>query len=133
MGSVKAPAKSVGSSRGTSSKRGGASSAEGVGGKLSSDTTQDINLGPHKSEPIENRAAYRKNAGISNSEYGVSDPKFTGANKPQTGTPRQEAAYVNRDRQGSGLETQPAHQRKLPSYPGGKKAKGAKEEKKFEY
>ena len=101
-------------------------SAEGVGGKLSSDTTKDIGTGPHKEEPIENRAAYRKNFSTENSEYGVSDGKFTGAGKPMTGLPKQEASYVNRDRQGSGLETQPAIQRKLPNYPGTKNTGKAK-------
>lgn len=54
-----------------------------------------------KDEPIEHKSAYR------------------GRNSKtvESGLPRQEASFQNRDRQGSGLENEPTYQRKLKSYP----------------
>ena len=54
-----------------------------------------------KDEPIEHKSAYRGRA--------------VGA--VESGLPRQESSFQNRDRQGSGLENEPTYQRKLKSYP----------------
>lgn len=54
-----------------------------------------------KDEPIEHKSAYR---GRNNKVV-------------ETGLPRQESSFQNRDRQGSGLENEPTYQRKLKSYP----------------
>jgi hypothetical protein len=70
----------------------------GIGGGL-----KDDNM---KEEPILHEAAYRTDGKDKNYQE-----------KAQTGTPRQEAAYQNRDRQGSGLEAEPVYQRKFQSYP----------------
>lgn len=50
--------------------------------------------------------------------------------KVMSGTPRQEASYQNRDRQGSGIQNEPTYQRKLKSYPtsGPKTKKGNRED-----
>lgn len=86
-----------GGETGKSEKKGMGDSANGVGGGLHADFTKD--------EPIIHEAAYR--AGKDNNYE----------KKAETGTPRQEATYQNRDRQGSGINHQPKFQDKLPSYP----------------
>lgn len=100
--------KAFGSSKGTSTKKGLAPSAKGVGGKLSSENTVD--------EPVVHSAAYRK-----------SDKNYEA--KAETGTPRQDSSFRNRDRQGTGVEASSRYQSKLPNYPKkGPKIKDASEE-----
>lgn len=103
-------AKSFGSSKGTSKKESMGESAKGVGGGLKADNTKD--------EPVFHESSYRD---------GV-DKNFE--KKAETGLPRQEASYQNRDRQGTGFEAEPVYQRKLRSYPSkGPATKGGSKEK----
>lgn len=83
-----------GSSKKSMDKKG---STEGIGGGLHADAM--------KEEAIVHEASYRK--GLDKNEE----------TKAETGTPRQEASYQNRDRAGSGLNDEPVYQRKFPSYP----------------
>ena len=70
------------------------------------------------SEPIFHEPAYRTNGKDKNYDA-----------KPQSGLPRREAAYTNRDRSGTGVEKEPAYQAKLRSYPSsGPKTKKSKTE-----
>lgn len=89
----------VGGETGSSKKSSPGESTKGIGGNLSADNM--------KEEPIIHEAAYRGNMGGDRNE----------SKKAESGLPRQEAAYQNRDRQGSGLEAEPVYQRKIPSYP----------------
>lgn len=91
---------SMGSSKGSSKSEMTSGSAKGVGGGLQADVMKD--------EPIFHEPAYRTKGKDNNYE-----------SKVQSGLPRQEASYQNRDRNGSGLENEPKYQRKLASYPKG--------------
>ena len=94
---------------GKSEKKGMGGSAKGVGG-FRGDNTQE--------EPVQHEASYRTDGKDKNYEK-----------KPESGLPRQEAAYQNRDRQGSGLVNEPKYQQKLRSYPtGNPKTKKSKTE-----
>ena len=110
VGRPKQSAKSFGSSKGTSKNESKGASAKGVGGGLKADNVKD--------EPIFHEAAYR--AGKDNNYE----------KKVESGLPRQEASYQNRDRQGSGLVHEPKYQEKLRSYPksGPKTKKGSTED-----
>lgn len=99
VGTPKARAVTMGGQgRGTAVAKGNGGSSAGVGGGLKGDNTA--------TQPIFYEAAYRTDGKDNN--Y---------VKNPETGTPRQEASYQNRDRQGSGLESEPSYQRKVPSYP----------------
>jgi hypothetical protein len=102
--------KSFGSSSGSSKKSSPGESAKGIGGGLKDDNTVD--------EPIFHEAAYRSSGKDANYEK-----------KPESGLPRQESSYQNRDRQGSGLEAEPVYQKKFPAYPSkGSKTKQSSDE-----
>ena len=73
-------------------------STEGVGGGLRAEAM--------KEEPILHESTFRSGPKDKNWEK-----------KPETGTPRQEASFRNRDRQGTGIEHEPVYQGKFPSYP----------------
>ena len=82
----------------TQGRKSGSGSTKGVGGGLKSENTV--------SEPIFHEASYRTGGKDKNYEA-----------KPQSGLPRMEASYTNRDRSGTGVEKQPKYQSKLQSYP----------------
>ena len=88
---------SMGSSKGTSKSEMTSGSAKGIGTGIGNNTVE---------EPIFHEASYRTGGKDKNEEK-----------KAETGLPRQEASYQNRDRNGSGLDNNPVYQRKLPSYP----------------
>ena len=113
VGTPKFPSKSFGrkgGEAGSSKKEGKGGSTDGIGGGFRSEDVKD--------EPVFHEAAYRDGK----------DKNYE--KKPETGTPRQEASYQNRDRQGSGLSNEPKYQQKLPSYPtsGPKTKEGAQED-----
>ena len=85
-----------GGEAGSSRKGDKGGSARGIGTGIGTDA---------KEEPIFHEAAYRAGK---DKNY---DPKV------ESGLPRQEASYQNRDRQGSGLDNENTYQKKLRSYP----------------
>lgn len=96
VGIPKASRNSQGSMKGTAKNLSSKGSTKGVGGRLREDNV--------KEEPVSHEPAYRR-----------SDKNYSA--KVQEGMPQSGAAYRNRDRQGTGLETQPRWQTKEKSYP----------------
>ena len=70
-------------------------------------------------EPVMHEPAYRR---------GVSGDKNY-EDKVQSGMPQSQASYQDRDRQGSGVETQPIWQVKQSSYPKGNRGMSDKTKK----
>ncbi len=73
-------------------------STEGVGGGFVSDAAKD--------EPIVHESSFRTSG---------KDKNFK--NEVESGTPRQDSSYQNRDRQGAGLNNEPVYQNRVKSYP----------------